>query len=252
MSRQATLPFVPTLPFPSQADPAVEAWLRRALLRREPIALGMDGTDPYSVEALSVANLKTGAKTPPGFVRSLLQSLTRLDGLEIAITTRSPRVLQDLSLLTELDQRHTVRVDIPLPSVDRDLVRQIEPREPEPEARLWTISQLAAEGIATRVLVKPLLPEGGAGGSDGRDGDNALRALFEAALTSGACDVVEDPIPAARPRRLWDVWDISWAVSWSTRGAQANKKDRASEAWLATIHRLRLEHGFPRSTPGRG
>ncbi len=223
MSRQAALPFVPSLSLLAQPDPAVEAWLRRALLRREPIVLGMDGADPYSVEALE--------KAPPGFVRSLLQGLTRLDGLEVAITTRSPRVLQDLSLLTELDQRHTVRVDVPLPAVDRDLARRIEPREPEPEARLWAVSQLAAEGIATRVVVKPLLP-------GVNDGEKSLRALFEAALEAGASDVVADAIPAARPRRL----------PWGHRATA----DRASEDLLATIRRLRLEHGFPRPTSGRG
>lgn len=227
MSRQATLPFVPTLPAlpgTSQPDPAVEAWLRRALLRREPIVLGTDGADPYSVE--------TQEKTEPGFVRSLLQGLMRLDGLEVAITTRSPRVLQDLSLLTELDQRHAVRVDIPLAAVNRDLAKRIEPREPEPEARLWAVSQLAAEGISTRVLVKPLLP-------GVNDGEDTLRALFEAALEAGACDVAAGAIPAARPRRLpWGPWTTT--------------EDRTREDLLATIRRLRLEHGFPRAMPGRG
>lgn len=221
MSRQATLPFVPSFPVTSQTDPAVEAWLRRALLRREPIVLGTDGADPYAAEAAQ-----------PGFVRSVLQGLTRLDGLEVAITTRSPRVLQDLSLLTELDQRHAVRVDVPLPAVDPDLAKRIEPREPEPEARLWAVAQLAAEGIATRVLVKPLLP-------GINDGEEALRSLFEAALEAGACDVVAGAIPAARPRRLpWGPW--------------VPTEDRSREDLLATIRRLRLEHGFPRAMPGRG
>lgn len=224
MSRQATLPFVSSLPVATASDPAVEAWLRRALLRREPIVLGTDGADPYCVE--------TQEKTDPGFVRSLLQGLTRLDGLEVAITTRSPRVLQDLSLLTELDQRHVVRVDIPLAAVDRDLAKKIEPREPEPEARLWSVAQLAAEGITTRVLIKPLLP-------GVNDGEDSLRALFEAALEAGACDVVAGSIPAARPRRL------PWG-SWTTT------EDRSREDLLATIRRLRLEHGFPRAMPGRG
>jgi DNA repair photolyase len=227
MSRQATLPFVPALPAlpgTAQPDPAVEVWLRRALLRKEPIVLGTDGADPYSVETLE--------KTEPGFVRALLQGLARLDGLEVAITTRSPRVLQDLSLLTELDQRHTVRVDIPLAAVDRELAKRIEPREPEPEARLWAVSQLASEGITTRVLVKPILP-------GVNDGEESLRALFEAALEAGACDVVAGAIPAARPRRLpWGPWGAG--------------EDRSREDLLTTIRRLRLEHGFPRSTPGRG
>jgi DNA repair photolyase len=221
MSRQATLPFLPTLPLTAQPDPAVEAWLRRVLLRREPIALGVDGADPYSVE--------------PGqgvFVRSLLQSLTRLEGLEISITTRSPRVLQDLSLLTELDQRHTVRVDVPLPAVDPELARRIEPREPAPEARLWAVAQLAAEGLTTRVVVKPLLP-------GVNDGEDALQALFEAALEAGAWDVVPGAVPAARAQlSLWP-------------GAR-KAAEGGREALLTLFRRLRLEHGFPRATPGRG
>jgi len=221
MSRQATLPFVPTLPLTAQPDPAVEAWLRRVLLRREPIALGVDGADPYSVE--------------PGqgvFVRSLLQALTRLDGLEISITTRSPRVLQDLSLLTELDQRHTVQVDVPLPAVDPELARRIEPREPAPEARLWAVSQLAAEGLATRVVVKPLLP-------GVNEGEDALQALFEAALEAGAWDVVPGAVPVARAQLA--LWPGARKV---TEGGR--------EALLTLFRRLRLEHGFPRAMPGRG
>ncbi len=232
MSRQAILPFVPTLPLsrrsheaPAQADPAVEASLRRALLRKEAILLGMDGVDPYSMES----------PTGPGFVRSLLQGLTRLDGLELAIRTRSPRVLQDLSLLTELDQRHTVRVDVPIPTVSRNLAKRIEPKEMDPEARLWAVTQLAAEGIATRVLVTPLVP-------GINDGENALRDLFEAALEAGACDVTADtaPAPVVRPAKLR-------LLSWG-----AGREERTSENVLSTLRQLRLEHGFPRPVLGRG
>lgn len=219
MSRQATLPFVPALPVTGNPDPALEPWLQRALLRKEPVALGLDGADPYAPE-----------QDRPAFVRALLQAFTKMDGLEIFITTRSPRVLQDLSLLTELDQRHMVRVDVPLPSVDAEDARRIEPREPEPEARLWAVSQLAAEGITTRVVVKPLV-------AGINDGEGSLRALFEASLEAGACDVILEPAPAAKVRLL----------PWPAR-----KREAEPEALLATVRRLRLEHGFPRQTPGRG
>jgi DNA repair photolyase len=219
MSRQATLPFVPTLTqIPS--DPAVEPLLRRALLRREPVVVGAAGADPYSVESGQAA-----------FIRSLLQSLTRVEGLEVAITTRSPRILQDLSLLTELDQRHMVRVDVPLPTVDSALALRIEPREPEPEARLWAVSQLAAEGITTRVVVRPILP-------GVNDGEDELKALFEAAAEAGANDIMLEPVPAARTQlSLW---------------AGARKSGPGREVLLTTFRRLRLEYGFPRSQPGRG
>jgi DNA repair photolyase len=219
MSRQATLPFVPSLTqIPS--DPAVEPLLRRALLRREPVVLGTAGADPYSVES--------GEAT---FVRSLLQALTRVEGLELAITTRSPRILQDLSLLIELDQKHVVRVDVPLPAADPELALRIEPREPEPEARLWAVSQLAAEGITTKVVVKPVLP-------GVNDGEAELQALFEAAAEAGAGDVALETVPAARAQlSLWP-------------GARKSAPGR--EALLTTFRRLRLEHGFPRTQPGRG
>jgi len=219
MSRQATLPFVPTLTqIPS--DPAVEPLLRRALLRREPVVVGAAGADPYSVDSGQAA-----------FIRSLLQALTRVDGLEVAITTRSPRILQDLSLLTELDQRHMVRVDVPLPAADPKLALRIEPREPEPQARLWAVSQLAAEGITTRVVVKPILP-------GVNDGEEELQALFEAAAEAGANDIALEAVPAARAQlSLWP---------------GARKSILGREALLTTFRRLRLEHGFPRTQPGRG
>jgi DNA repair photolyase len=222
MSRQATLPFVPTLTqIPS--DPAVEPLLRRALLRREPVIVGTAGADPYSVES--------GQAGQAEFVRSLLQALTRVDGLEVAITTRSPRILQDLSLLIELDQRHMVRVDVPLPAVDPALALRIEPREPEPEARLWAVSQLAAEGITTRVVVKPILP-------GVNDGEDELQALFEAAAEAGAGDIALETVPAARAQlSLWP---------------GARKSGPGREVLLTTFRRLRLEYGFPRSQPGRG
>ena len=219
MSRQATLPFVPTLTqVPS--DPAVEPLLRRALLRREPVVLGTAGADPYSVDS--------GQAT---FVRSLLQALTRVEGLEVAITTRSPRILQDLSLLIELDQKHMVRVDVPLPAADPELALRIEPREPEPQARLWAVSQLAAEGITTKVVVKPVLP-------GVNDGEAELQALFEAAGKAGAWDIALEQVPAARAQlNLWP---------------GVRKSGAGRDALLTLFRRLRLEHGFPRTQPGRG
>jgi DNA repair photolyase len=132
--------------------------------------------------------------------------------------------------LTELDQRHTVQVSVPIPAVDAELALRIEPREPAPEARLWAISQLSAEGIATRVLVKPLLP-------GVNDGEDELRELFQAAWEAGAGDLVLGTVPAARAQLAF------WPGS---------RKADGHEGLLATFRRLRLEHGFPRVVAGRG
>ena len=218
MSRQAILPFVPTLTqIPS--DPAVEPLLRRALLRREPVVLGAAGADPYSVEAGQAAFVPlpasgAHARGGPG----------DLDHDPLGAG------LQTLSLLTELDQRHVVGVDVPVPAVDPELVRRIEPREPEPEARFWAVSQLASEGITTRVVVKPVLP-------GVNDGEDALRTLFEAASDAGLATSCWKPSPPRSQLALWP---------------GARKSGLGREALLTTFRRLRLEHGFPRAMPGRG
>src|SRR4051794_16689189 len=78
MIRQATLPLLFALSPTLQSDPAeaMERRVRRAALRREPVVLGTAAT-PYE---------------PPARGESPLRTLLPLaDGLEVAITTATPR-----------------------------------------------------------------------------------------------------------------------------------------------------------------
>src|SRR5438874_2584925 len=99
MIRQATLPLLFLLSPSLQSDPAeaIERRVRRSALRREPVVLGTAAV-PYE---------------PPARGESPLRSLLPLtDGLEVAVTTATPRILGELELLAELDRRHSVTVRI--------------------------------------------------------------------------------------------------------------------------------------------
>lgn len=184
MIRQATLPFLLALSPTLDPGAALERKLRKAARRGEPIVLG-SAAEPY----------EPGQSLSPSF----LEDLARMEGLEISITARSPRILRDLELLVELDKRHAVAVRV-----------MIEPGAPDLGIRLQAVRSLALEGIATRILVVPGI------------GDEAdLRELLEEAREAGAHDVEPGSLS---PR----------------------------DAFLATFRRLRLEHGFPRPTAGRG
>ncbi|HEX9943377.1 MAG TPA: hypothetical protein VGG03_15265 [Thermoanaerobaculia bacterium] len=130
------------------------------------------------------------------------------EGLEIAITTATPRIVRELDLLVELDRRHSVTVQMVVPAWNAE----------DPEPRMGAVRRLAAEGIATRVLLQAV-PDASGGGEE------TLRFLLEEAREAGAYDV---EIDAGSHRR----------------GERARL--------LADFGRLRLEHGFPQALSGRG
>jgi DNA repair photolyase len=164
----------------------------------------------------------------------------RFEGLEVSITTRSPKIVDDLDLLVELDRRCSVSVDVTLASLDPFLVRRLEPGAPggaDARARLRMVARLAAEGIAVRLVCTPWRP-------GLNDGEPALRALVAAARQAGAQDVVPGPL-SARPSRLA-------RLRGALTGRAAAVIPEGAEAGLAVLRRLRLEYGFPRLVAGRG
>jgi DNA repair photolyase len=169
MLRQATYPLLFVLSPTLTASPgaALERRLRKAALRKQPLVIGTPA-EPYDP-----ADDRFGA------ARSLLSDLVRQEGLEITVTTRSPRLLRDLELLVELDKRHAVTVRVMVPATDAEL-------------QLQAVRTLAAEGIATTVLCAPL-------GLD--EGDEGLRRSFAAASDAGARDVEVDAPPLGRTER---------------------------------------------------
>jgi DNA repair photolyase len=191
MIRQATLPLLFVLAPSLQSDPVerIERQVRRAALRREPVVAGTAAA-PYE---------------PSGRGESPLRALLPAEGLEVTVTTASPRILRELELLAELDRRHsvTVRVVAPLPATL------------DPGPRLRAARDLAAEGIATVLLLLPTKVAC----------EEELRFFLEAAGEAEIHDV----------------------------GLETGGLRRAERTALqATFRRLRLEHGFPRGVAGRG
>lgn len=220
------------------AAAALERSLRRRALHGQPIAIGT-ATDPYQP-----------AERHYGITRSLLETLERVAGLDVSITTKSPLVLRDLELLTRLDRKHAISVNVTLTTLDPETARRTEARAPDPAARLRTVRRLAAEGITTRIYCMPILP--GINSSEGQ-----LRPLFEAAADAGAEDVVASPLflrPAAR-KRFWPWLEREYpelVPRYRTLYGRADflgesRKDRL----LAPFRALRLAYGFPRGGAGR-
>lgn len=256
MNCQAILPLLPALPQAGRPDHAeavrsrasVEYLdlqirearrLKRAALQGEPIAIGT-ATDPYQA-----------AERHHRITRSLLAAFTRRDGLEISITTKSPLILRDLDLLTELDRRHSITVHVTLTTVDSSLARRLEQQAPDPRARLRTVRRLAAEGIATKIVCTPIL-------SGINDGEEVLRPLFEEAREAGAFDIMGNslhPRPAARARFFpWLAEELPKLAPRYRKlyGRRDPLPLREQDRLLTTFRRLRLEHGFPLAVAGRG
>lgn len=151
----------------SSAPEVLLRTLEPARLSGAPLVIGT-ATDPYQP-----------AERKFRLTRGILQALLHHRGLSIEIITKSPLVSRDIDVLTALTERHDVRVNISMLSVDAELLRRLEARTPAPHARLRALSRLAAAGIRAGVMAAPILP----GISDSWA---ALAALMEAAKEAGA------------------------------------------------------------------
>lgn len=212
--------------------------LRRTDLKGETIALGT-ATDPYQP-----------AEKRYEVTRSLLEVLRDLEGLSLAITTKSPLILRDLDLLAELDRRHAIEIHVTITTLDAALARRIEVHAPDPRTRLRTVRRLAEAGIATRVNCMPVMP-------GINDGEEVLGPLLEAARDAGADHVTAQPLflrPVARAHFFaWLGREFPGLVALYRRLYRGRDylDEAAKERLLTTFRRLRLAAGFPRAVAGR-
>jgi DNA repair photolyase len=76
----------------------------------------------------------------------------------VGMVTKSPMILRDLDLLSELARHAPVRVVFTVTTVDQQLWRTIEPGTANPYQRLAAVRKLNEAGVRAGVLMAPILP----------------------------------------------------------------------------------------------
>ncbi len=109
-------------------------------------------------------NIGTGSMNDPympaertiGLTRRALEVIAEFR-FPVHILTKSDLVLRDLDLLEAIDETRAT-VSFTITTADDDLARLIEPGAPAPSACYAAMAAIAGRGIATGVLLMPVLP----------------------------------------------------------------------------------------------
>lgn len=144
--------------------------LRAELARRthrQLVAIGT-ATDPYQP-----------AEGRYRLTRVCIQELARAR-TPLSIITRGPLIVRDVDVLQDAARYGEVRVEISVPTVDRELWRTTEPATAPPHQRFRAMRTLVDAGISTGVALAPLLP----GLSDTPE---SVARVLEQAREAGAC-----------------------------------------------------------------
>jgi DNA repair photolyase len=119
--------------------------LARPSWQGEHIALGTN-TDPYQW-------VEGRYKLMVGIWEAMLEARN-----PSSVLTKSPLLLRDLKLMSELVNRAEFSAALSVPTLDERAWRATEPHTPHPRARLEAVAELNRAGIPTGVLVAPLMP----------------------------------------------------------------------------------------------
>lgn len=151
----------------------VRAELRSPKWGGELIAMGTN-TDPYQ-----------RAEGKYHLTRSIVQALGEAAN-PFSILTKSTLILRDLDLLRHAAGRTEVHCAFSIGTLDPSVWKRMEPGTPHPRRRVEAVRKLTDAGIATSVLVAPVIP----GLSDRPE---QLEEVTSACLEAGATSVT--PIP---------------------------------------------------------
>jgi DNA repair photolyase len=95
----------------------------------------------------------------------------------VAIVTKSPLILRDLDILSEMARMGLAKAALSVTTLDRRLARVMEPRAGTPARRLQAIEGLAEAGIPAGVMFAPAIPA---------LNDHEMEAVLNAAAGAGA------------------------------------------------------------------
>jgi DNA repair photolyase len=147
----------------------LRAELRRPTWRGEHIAVGT-ATDPYQP-----------IEGQYRLTRRCLEAMAEVDNPG-SVTTKGTLVTRDIDVMTDLASRADFSVNVSLISLDRELLRKLEPGTPAPSSRLRAIERLTAAGIRVAVSLAPIIP-------GLTDAPEDIEAVVKAAAEHGASDV---------------------------------------------------------------
>ncbi|MBS0471744.1 MAG: PA0069 family radical SAM protein [Proteobacteria bacterium] len=95
----------------------------------------------------------------------------------VGIVTKSPLVMRDIDILSEMARDGLAKVALSVTTLDRRLARAMEPRAGTPPRRLQAIKALSEAGIPTAVMFAPAIPA---------LNDGEMEAVLSAARDHGA------------------------------------------------------------------
>jgi len=95
----------------------------------------------------------------------------------VAIVTKSPLILRDLDILSEMAAMGLAKAALSVTTLDRHLARTMEPRAGTPARRLQAIAGLAEAGVPAGVMFAPAIPA---------LNDHEMEAVLTAAAEAGA------------------------------------------------------------------
>jgi DNA repair photolyase len=143
--------------------------LARPSWKGEHIALGTN-TDPYQW-------VEGRYKLTRGIWEAMIDA--RNPG---SVLTKSPLLLRDLDLMTELHRAADFSAALSVPTLDEKAWRATEPHTPHPRARLEAVAELNRAGIRTGILIAPLMP-------GINDAPEQVEQILELAAEAGAAYV---------------------------------------------------------------
>ncbi len=148
--------------------------LSRKTWRGENVVIGT-ATDPYQQ-----------AESRYRITRGILEAFRDARNL-VSITTKSPMVLRDLDLLSDLARHVPVTVHFTVTTMDETLWKEIEPTTSKPRKRLEALTTLREHGIHAGVFLSPVLP-------GLTDVEEHLEAVIAAAAEAGAEFIFSQPL----------------------------------------------------------
>jgi DNA repair photolyase len=95
----------------------------------------------------------------------------------VGIVTKSPLIMRDIDILSEMARDGLAKVALSVTTLDRRLARAMEPRAGTPQRRLAAIKALAGAGIPTGVMFAPVIPA---------LNDGEMESVLAAAVENGA------------------------------------------------------------------